>query len=397
MMRPNYFLVLFLLLLSNSTLLFSQDLTMVETEENDIKVHELGLLMQSAIVDNNSQDYANAFDLNYIKGRLTNDKVKNKKQKDFQQGFTIGLLKSTKTFGEQIISAVENGAYYDFISYRYDQEAQTYFALFRFFDEESGINYHDYRINTINGEPKTIDLYIYLTGEYLSDTFDRIFRISMLNLNSPNEVEDGVNLDDFSNLISAIGHNGKGELQSAYDALEAIKGDLASEKFVQLIKIRIASQLDFDKYILAIEALKAEHEYDPTIYLTLVDYYLAKEEYDRAYDLIDNLQLETDDDFLYYFKGNLEYKRQNFENAENFFTYMMENYADFFQGYGGYVMAVTQQKKFDAAIIALEKLVDMEFDRDSLIQFIEEPDENDLNEFDLLVASEAYKNWKMKS
>ena len=396
-MRPKNLLVLFLLIFTTPTLMFSQVCTMVETEENDLKVQELGLYIQSTISENNPEGFVEAFDLSYIKSRFELKKTDNTQQKHFQKAFTIGILKSTKSFAEQIITAVEHDAFYNFISYRYDEEAETYYVLFRFFDEENGINYHDYRICSNNGELKSYDLYVYLTGEHLSDTYARVYRLSMLNLESSQDSANSSDLQDFLNLGAAIDYNGKGEIQSAYDATEAIKGDLASEKFVQLIKIRIASQIDLEKYVSAIEAFKISHENDPTIYLTLIDYYLTKEEYDRAYDLIDNLQIETEDDFLYFFKGNLEYLRENYESAENFFTYMMENYVDFFQGYAGYLMTVTQQEKFNEAIVVLDKLLEKEFDRDALISYIEDRDENNFNQFDPLVASEAYKNWKITS
>lgn len=397
MMRPKNLLVLFILIMSTPTLMFSQVCTMAETEENDLKVQELGFFIQATISENNPDGFADAFDLTYIKSQFESKKANNSQQKHFQKGFSKGIVKSTKSFAEQIITAVENDAYYDFISFRYDEEAKTYYALFRFFNTETGINYHDYRICSIDGELKSNDLYIYLTGEHLSETYARVYRLSMLNLATSKDPVNASDLEDFLNLGAAIDYNSKGEIQAAFDAAESIKGDLASEKFVQLIKIRIASKLDLDNYVAAIEALKVSHENDPTIYLTLIDYYLAKEEYDRAYDLIDNLQIETEDDFLYFFKGNLEYLRQDFESAENYFTYMMENYVDFFQGYGGYLMAVTQQGEFNEAIVVLDKLVELEFDRDALIDYIEDRDENDFNQFDPLVASEAYKNWKIKS
>ena len=145
---------------------------------------------------------------------------------------------------------------------------------------------------------------------------------------------------------------------------------------------------------LTLEELKEKHNNDPTMYLTLVDYYILKEEYDRAFDLIDNLQIETNDDFLYYMKGNVEFLSDDYESASNYYAYIIENYPDFFQGYAGYLIATTKQQKYDDAITVLNKLVELEYDKDAIIEYLEEDDETGINVLEDLVKSDAYKTWK---
>lgn len=386
--------VLFTFILFASSPLFSQEPGILESEENDLKIQQFGQELQQSIYENKPETYASLMDLHTITGQLYYPEKMNQDQKDFTLGFSTGLTSSTQNFAQQIITAVENGAYYDFISYRYDTDAKTYYALFRFFSVESGINYHDYKISKVNDTLQSDDLYIYLTGEHISDTYARVYLFSMMNLNDSEKDAHNKNISDFKKLAAAIDLNNKGEYVNAFNTLEAIEGDLGTEKFVQLVKIRIASNMDLDVYVNAIEAIKIAHGQDPTIYLTLIDYHLAKEEYERAFELIDNLQTETEDDFLYYLKGNLDYQRGNYESAADYFKYVMENFPDFFQGYGGCLMALTKQDKFTEAVTLIDKLIALDYDRDALIEFIEEPDQNNKNEFNGLIASDAYKDWK---
>src|SRR5690606_24729591 len=106
-------------------------------------------------------------------------------------------------------------------------------------------------------------------------------------------------------------------------------------------------------------------------YLTLVDYHIMKEEYDVAFDLVDNLQVETSDDFLNYIKGNIAFLRGDSESALAYFSYMIENYADFYLPYVNNVSLYTQQLKFDDAISVLDKLVERDYDKQLLIEYIE--------------------------
>jgi tetratricopeptide (TPR) repeat protein len=121
-----------------------------------------------------------------------------------------------------------------------------------------------------------------------------------------------------------------------------------------------------------------------------------KEEFDIAFDLVDNLQVETSDDFLIYIKGNVAYARGDIDSALLYYNYMIENYADFFQPYVNNVSLYSKQQKFDEAVLILDKLVTKDYDKKVLIEYVEELDENGLNELEDLANSKAYKKWKKK-
>src|SRR5690606_3485367 len=139
--------------------------------------------------------------------------------------------------------------------------------------------------------------------------------------------------NDYKKYSKALVDIRAGNNENAYNLLNAITGELAKEKFIHISKIQLAASLGDATYMEAIEGLRRTFPDDPTIYLTLVDYHIMKEEYDVAFDLVDNLQVETSDDFLNYIKGNIAFLRGDSESALAYFSYMIENYADFYLPY----------------------------------------------------------------
>lgn len=367
--------------------IFSQITTIVESEENDLKVNELGMFIQAQIHENNPDGYLSKFDDQIIKNKINQADTSLFKNTKDEKEFEKGLMKGLLEFPNKIISSVENGAFYDFINYRYDDETQSYHMLFRFFHMDEGINYHDYKVSIVNDEFMFDDMYIYLSGEYISNTFSRIFQYS-----SPESAKN--NNEDFKKYSKALIDIRVGNFENAYNLLNAMTADLANEKFIHINKIQLAIRLNDTTYMEAIEGLRDAFQDDPTIYLTLVDYHIMKEEYDLAFDLVDNLQVETSDDFLNYLKGNIVYAKADLENAALYFNYMIENYPDFYQPYVSNVSVYSQLQKFDEGIVVLDKLVERDYDKQLLIEYIEEVDENGLNELESLANSKAYKKWK---
>ncbi len=371
---------------------FSQTTVIVESEENDIKVQELASYIESQILETNPAGFMSKFDTSYISEsiKLTESTIEDAEK--YKKGFLSGIMEGLKGFSSKISSQTEIGAYYDFVNYRYDSEAQTYFMLFRFFDSESGVNYHDYKVVQNEDTWMFNDIYVYLSGEFFSETFSRVFKFSS-NIFA-NDISSDINS---TKLGKAFVDFRAGNYQNAYDILDVLteEKELSKQKFLHVMKIQMAKMLGGEEYMNAIEGLKNNFESDPTIYLTLIDYYIMKEDYSVAYDLLDNLQVETSDDFLNYIKGNLAFLKGDYAEAELYFNYMIENYVDFYLSYFMNVSALTLQQKFDETIVVLDSIIEVfDYDKNGLIEFIESVEEDGSNELEDLVNSKAYKKWK---
>ncbi len=382
----NLIFLIFLLLL-NKTNGVSQTTAFNETEDNDLKVEEFAAYLQEQIHEQNLNGFMTKFNSNTIKNKVLEiESSHNKTEGDL---FEITFKRSIEKIFKQIINVVELGNYYDLVNYRYDQETDSYHILFRLFQADEGINYQDYKVVYINDELMFDDIYIYLSGEYIGDTIARSFQY--FNSKSLDNTES-----DMFKIINAKLASESGNNQEAYNILNSLNTELANEKFIYLLKILIASALDETIYLEAIENLKTKFENDPTIYLTLIDYSLLKEEYDVAFDLVDNLQVETNDDFLFYLKGNIELLRGRFTEANNYFSYIIENYSDFYLGYFSIISAYVYQEKFDEALAVLDLLHEKYYTKQDLIEYVEELDEFGGNELAALASSKVYKKWKRK-
>lgn len=371
---------------------FSQT-TIVESEENDTKVYELALFIDGQINENNPEGFMSKFDTSHISESIKLIESNLENSEKYKKGFLIGIMEGLKGFSSKISSQIGMGAYYDFVNYRYDTESQTYFMLFRYFDTESGVNYHDYKVVQNNDTLMFNDIYVYLSGEFFSDTFSRVYKFSsniFANESDINSTKLGKAFVDFR----------AGNYQNAYDILDVLTEDdeLSKQKFLHVMKIQVAKMLGEDKYMDSIEDLKNNFEDDPTIYLTLIDYYIMKEDYSVAYDLLDNLQVETSDDFLNYIKGNLAFLKGDYAEAEQYFNYMIENYADFYLPYFMNVSALAFQQKYDETVVLFDSIIEVfDYDKNELIIFIESVEDDGSNELEGLVNSKAYKKWKKKS
>lgn len=385
--RNLIFLIVALLVCTSSAI--SQTTAFIECEENDKKVEDFATFLQEQIQEQNLTGFMSKFNSKTIKNKVLESELTINKTPNDHRLFEISFKRTIEKITEKIFYAVELGNYYDLVNYRYDQETASYHILFRLFQAEEGINYHDYKVIYENDTLMFDDIYIYLSGEYIGDTIVRSFQY--FNLQSlENSNNDVLQISKAQIAIE------KGNNEEAYSILTSLSTELANEKFIYLFKILVASTIDETLYMEAMEDLKTNFKNDPTIYLTLIDYSLLKEEYDVAFDLIDNLQVETNDDFLYYLKGNVEYLRGRYEEANDFFNYIMYNYSDFLLAYFSSVSAYVQNEKFEDALTVLDALIEVYYTKQDLIAYVEELDENGTNELAALASSKIYKKWKRK-
>ncbi|MDG5492350.1 lipopolysaccharide assembly protein LapB [Psychroserpens sp. SPM9] len=369
--------------------------TISYSDENTKKVLEFGSFIDDAILNGDSEAFMSKLNKDVFFKRIMDLNPSIDTEDSYVKGYLIGMRKGIDKFPNEIIADVENGSYYDFISYRYDETLQTYFALFRLYSAETGMNYHDFRIHKTDGELQFSDMYLYISGENLSDTFARIMMYTIPEKKVFGLIKTPVK-EDTKALIQAMSYNKMGHFEKSYQILDGITSELSKEKFFLIFKSLIASNIDDDKYLASLEDLLTTFENDPTIALNKVDYLLYKGEYFEAIQVLNQLQNETEDDFLNFMKANIAFQDENYDLALNYYTYTIENYTDFFEGQAGYLNTLVMMKKYPEAVDYLEELTSEIYDKLSMIEYVEEVDEFGNNILEPLVKSKVYKNWKRK-
>jgi hypothetical protein len=369
--------------------------TMSFSEENTQKVIEFGTLIETSIHDSDPDNFVSYINKELFFDRVLTDFPNVDRKDNFIKGFLIGMGQALQSFPNEIITEVENGSYYDFISYRYDIESQTYYALFRLYSSETGMNYHDYRIKKDGDTLQFSDMYIYLTGEHFTNTIGRMMSYSIPEKKLLGSKKTAVNKES-KDLFKAVLFNNNGEYAKAYRIMDGLKSELSKEKFLLIFKALIASQLDEAKYLKSLQDLIKTFPDDPTIALNRIDYHIFKEEYFEAIQVINQLQNETEDDFLNFMKAGVAFQDENYDLAFNLYEYTIENYTDFFEGQAGYLSTLVMMKNYPDAAKYLETLIAEGYDKQSLVEYIEEEDEYGDNILDAFTKSDDFISWKTK-
>ncbi len=375
---------------SNSKEFINAEKEIEPSNEVELKIIELGEFIDNAILDQDIEGYLSKLDIDYFLNKTTHSIGLSRKEK---VGFKEGLSKGVSSLPREIMSKVSEGQLYDFVSYRYDTSQNAYYILFRFFSEEEGINYHDYRVSRNGDQFMFNDIFIYLTGENLSQTMERIL-ISGMPSNSLIALLKPEKKRDMERLIQASKALRLANFQEAYDAYNSLEGDMKNEKFVLIMKAQVAIKIDEDLYEETIKELIQTYPNDNTISLNFIDYYIINEEYQKALEAIHNLKEETGDDFLEYILGNINYQKEDYTFAKNNFKLITENYESFATGYLSYMSCLVKDNEYKEVIPLLNKLLTLDYTRPELIEYLESIDEFGGNEYEDFILSKVYLDWK---
>jgi tetratricopeptide (TPR) repeat protein len=133
---------------------------------------------------------------------------------------------------------------------------------------------------------------------------------------------------------------------------------------------------------------------DQTIALNKIDYHLYKEEYFEAIQVINQLQNETEDDFLNFMKAGIAFEDKNYDLALNLYTYTINNYPNFFEGQVGYLSTLIVMKNYIDTTHYLDTMIAEGYDKQGLSNYIEEEDENGVNILKAYSKSKNFLDWK---
>lgn len=366
------------------------------TAENDSLVVHLGYEIQNAIADGDLEKYMSYFDLETFMHSAIYSVNTPPSQEKFKRDFGKGIETKISDLPQKIINEVNNDGYYDLVNYGFYSDTQTYYILCRLYSPETGVNYHEYSVSKKDSKLFFNDIYIYLSGESLSKTLNRMFLYS-LPKESLLDIFDDSTTKNMIKMAKAIQKYNTGDFNNAYKEFKAIDSEVAEDKFFLVLKTICASKVGIPEYKESIKNIMDIYPDDASLYLQLIDYHTLNENYDEAISLLNRLETETDDDFLSLLKGNTELLRKNYPEALKHFKYMSDNFPNFFQGHASYLSCLTFMEDFEGSVSFLNFLVEDGYDKNDIIDFIESVDEFGNNELVELVDSTPYKSWKKKS
>ena len=367
--------------------------TIEQTASNDSLIQEFALLIEDSMYEGDSKSYLSRFDFERFMDFVTYSQNPELDNQRFAAGFRTGMGEGIKSLPEKISQTTANGGYYDYINYSYDEDAKTYTVLFRLFSDQEGLNYHKYQLAKFNEKIHFEDIYVYATGEKLSETSRKLFFAS-LPKNILQKIIHREDAPDMEHLINASTHIKSGQYTMAFDNLKKVEGRLKNERIFHVLKITTAAQLSDEEYIQALTEMKNTFGNDPTMNLLSIDYHFLKGEYDKAMESVDNLEASTGDNFLDFYRGNIYQYKGDHENAIAFYDKVIENYPDYYNASLNQLVSYSYIGKFDECVTILEKLTSEDFFPEDLISYVEDPGLEETSILQPLMDSKDYQTWK---
>lgn len=384
-----------MLLSSLSTIMFAQNFA-ANDSINDAAVVKFGEQLEDSFYKKSSDFFSDHFDRDGFITKIVlseEDTNGNKEMKKFNASFKVGFFSKFDAFPLKIIESIEKETSYDIVNYYYSDGEQKYHLLFRMFSEDEGLNYHDYQLNYTNGKFLIEDLYIYTTGEYLSETLRQLYLISI-----PQKYMDDMDMskESISTIFFILSYKKlieKQEYKKAFDLLNDLKGDIRNQKIYYTLKIQVASEVNDVYYMEAIDELLKKFPEDPSTQLMAVDYYVMLKDYNATMSALNALQAATGDDFVEYVKGNIAWEFEDYEGAEKAYGYIMNEYPSYEMAKMSLLYLYDFLEKHEDNILLLNKMMASEaYTKQDLIDFIDDK----TNELEHLPKAAIYKKWKEK-
>lgn len=332
------------------TATFSQELN----EKRISKLAEIGYAIDSTLFNNNHKYLDDIYDIKGLTDRFFIES-EDSEIKKYNSGFYKGFNDSF-SLGKELVKQIELGAEYTFL--RAYSDNGEYYLLFRLFGE-NGLNYHRHLINYIDNKPRLVDTYIYLTGEYLSESFKVIYEMSLNNLSFVKRLLNRDNLKDYEKLDIMKRYRDSGKYKELVELYESLNDKAKKKKIFKIYSLFGSQHLSEELYIKYIDEYEKEFPNDPSLYLISMDGFIMKNQFDDALATLDKLDNSIGvDDFLDYYRGNIYYMKKDFKMSKDKFLNIVSNYPNFIEGYDSLLTLYIEGEEKEKAIEILNVMVE---------------------------------------
>ncbi|MCE7996396.1 MAG: hypothetical protein HEP71_30740 [Roseivirga sp.] len=289
------------------------------------QVEDIANKIAASIEENNEEFLTDIFDLKAFSERILINGPSPDLQR-FNKGFLTGISKRPLLSTLLLEKVVASGADYEFLRVYFDKKDPH--IVFRLFGED-GINYHDFLLQKVKGKYKIIDMYFYLSGEYLSATYQRLYIMTGKQHFDASQTAgmSDLTLEDLTKVSTARGLVQQGEYEAARDLIEGMNEGVRNEKLFKILELQIKSNLSDEGYLEAIEDYKRVFPDDPSVDLVSLDLLLLNEKFIEAHEAIDNLNKRVGGDtFLDFYHASIYYAQSDFKKAEKLFLRFISNH-----------------------------------------------------------------------
>lgn len=300
-------------------------------------------------------------------------------------GFGKGLTDNF-TFGDQIVKELQaDGASYKFLRLkRVDGETR---ALFRLVGP-NGINYHELTLDTTGPRPRVTDVYIYITGESLSQTFRRAFlQMAMSEARGKAAAEEFMAEFEKVRQMAALTREGNGaEAMAVYNTMSP---KTQAQKIVQVSRVMAAANLDEKLYAEVMEDYRNRFKDDPTVDLVSIDAHFLRGDFEQATAAVDRVDKAVGGDpYLEVMRGSFSLAQGKTDEAKARAQKALKAEPGLYQAYD-LLLSVSLAQKDHAETARLLGVFEDKFG-------MEFGDLSNVEDFKPFRQSDAYRKWRQR-
>lgn len=243
-------------------------------------------------------------------------------------------------------------------------------VLFRLLRPNNGVNYHDMPLAVQpDGTVRATDIYVYATGEFLSETLRNGYlhvaaeSSKLVLAELPQKQKEHVaNLPMFHEMLT---HLEEGRHQQLLDAYKKLPASVKKEKHFLILRLSAAANIDEEKYREALIDLQRLHPKDPALVLLSFNHFFMLEQYDKARDCADRIdKLIGGDPYLDILRAHTYLMEDDFDTAEELARQAIGADDTLSDGYWVFVNVSLETKDFQETsrwLTLLERKFNMEF------------------------------------
>lgn len=244
------------------------------------------------------------------------------------KGYGKGIMQKLNV-GKTISNSMSDQDNFTFIKH-YVKEGKHHLIFRLYSPVQSTLNYHDYELLKADNKCKIADVYVYLSGENLSETMGNLYH-SIFSKNGDASQQSLEGITDLKEVRALIQRGKNAEAKKMYDDLP---GYLKKSKAVLLLNVLICSGLSNDDYSEAIRLFGEKFPNEPNMNLMMVDGYFLQKDYVKMLGAVNSLDSQINKDPLLDFYRYLSYNLLEDEaSAKKYLTRLLQNMPDFQKGY----------------------------------------------------------------
>lgn len=302
--------------------------------------------------------------------------------------FAAGV-KQSFAFGGMISKELEQAGSYELLRVRAVKGKQR--ALFRLIST-SGVNYHDMELAPAPGGKgqRVVDIFIFLSGEWLSDTMRRAFMTVVANEKSesmtPAQRAYVASLPRITELSAAVRNREHARVLSIYKALPP---EVQKDRNVMLMYYQAATRAGDAEYARALDAIQKAFPNDPALDLLLFDDYFLKKNYAGALAAIDRVRRALGGDaYLDFLEGNVHYTKGDHAAAKVRLNRAITAERDLAEPYWTLITIALEQRDWVETARLLDRV-----EQDARVDL---QDVGQVAEYGEFAKTREYQSWKQR-